>query len=519
MTELSGSLDGIGFPALIRFLGGLRKSGTLRLWQGGWTGEIGFDGGRVVTASLGPERGLAALEGLLLLSAGGRFSFQESAPPTEQTIAMTAEELDAYLTGLAAHAAQLAHLIPSLAAIPVVVPPPDPPSSGEQVTLDRGTLGLLLAIDGWRTVSELAAGRGLAGTLRALARLVALGLVRIQLPGRPAQELAPFPAAAAPGSLEGMVVPPTEPPPSRPAAAAVQVDSGAGQPAAATMPVTASAEAEAPRPAAWHTGAPHAGPFRYWQRALVLAMAVLLLMLLNWQLSPRVARLVQPQPVVPTMTPAVQAPQLIATAVPTPSPSPRPRLRILVDERFADPASGWPHDPDGPAWYADGVYRLAVRQAERFVAVSAPLDERLRDVAVTIVARKAGGPSWGGYGVIVRDQAPERRDGRQQDGRYLLFQVSDRGEVGVWRREDSQWIELMPWTPSRAVRTGNLPNELTVQAVGPQLSFTVNGVSVATLTDPAPADGATGIFVGGALNEVVVERFVLQVPEEAPPHQ
>lgn len=518
MTELSGSLDGIGLPALIRFLAGLRRSGTLRIWRGGWAGEIGFDGGRVVTASLGPERGLAALEGLMLLSAGGRFSFQESAPPAEQTIAMTAEELDAYLTGLAAHAAQLAHLIPSLAAIPVVVPPTDPPSSGEPVTLDRGTLALLLAIDGWRTVSELATGRGLACTLRALARLVALGLVQIQLPGRPAQEPAPPLAAAGPGPLEGMITPPAEPPPSRPAAAAaVQVDASAGQSAAATIPVTAPAEA--PRPADRHTGASQAGRFRYWQRALALAMAVLLLMLLNWQLSPRVARLVQTQPAVPAMTPAAQTPQLIATAVPTPAPPPRPRLRILVDERFTDPASGWPHDPDGPAWYADGVYRLAVRQAERFVTVSAPLDERLRDVAVTIVARKAGGPSWGGYGVIVRDQAPERRDGRQQDGRYLLFQLSDRGEAGVWRREDGQWVELMPWTPSNAVRTGNLPNELTVRAVGPQLIFTVNGVTVATLTDPAPAEGATGIFAGGALNEVVVERFLLQVPEEATPQQ
>lgn len=513
MTELSGSLDGIGLPALIRFLAGLRKSGTLRIWQGGWAGEVGFDAGRVVTASLGPERGLAALEGLMLLSAGGRFSFQESAPPAEQTIAMTAEELDAYLTGLAAHAAQLAHLIPSLAAIPVVVPPADPPSSGEQVTLDRGTLALLLAIDGWRTVSELAAGRGLAGTLRALGRLIALGLVQIQLPGQAVQEAAPPPAAAAPGTLEEAAAPPAQPPPPHPAAAAVQVEAGAALAGSPATPVAAPAAMEAPRPAAPHPAAPRVSPLRYWRRALILALAILLLMILNWQLSPRVERLVQTQPAVPVTTPAVRAPELIPTMAATPSPPPRPRLRILVDERFADPSSGWPHDPEGPAWYADGVYHLAVRQAERFVAVSAPLETPLRDVAITVVARKAGGPNWGGYGVIVRDQTAERRDGRQQDGRFLLFQVSDRGEAGVWRREDSQWVELMPWTLSRAVQTGNLPNELTVQALGPQLVFTVNGVTVATLTDAAPAEGAAGLFAGGALNEVIVERFLVQVPE------
>ncbi len=515
MTELSGSLDGIGLPALIRFLAGLRKSGTLRIWQGGWAGEIGFAGGQAVTASLGPERGLAALEGLMLLSAGGRFSFQESAPPAEQTIAMTGEELDAYLTGLAAHAAQLAHLIPSLAAIPVVVPPTEPPSSGEQVTLERGTLALLLAIDGWRTVSELAAGKGLASTLRALSRLITLGLVQIRLPGRPAQEPAPPPATAAPGTSESerVAVPSTQPPPQlrQAAAAAVQAEAGTTPAGPTTMPVPAPAEAAAARPPAPHPAVPRAGPFRYWQRALILAFAILLLVILNWQLAPRAQRLAQMQPAVPATVPTARAPELRPTVAATPSP--RPRLRILVDERFTDPASGWPHDPEGPAWYADGVYRLAVGQAERFVAVSAPIGERLRDVIVTVVARKAGGPNWGGYGVIVRDQTAERRDGRQQDGRFLLFQVSDRGETGVWRREDTQWVELMPWTPSSAVRTGNLPNELTVQARGSQLVFTVNGVTVATLTDAAPSEGATGVFAGGALNEVVVERFLVQVPE------
>ena len=38
MTELSGTLDGVGLPAIVRFLMGLKKTGSLRLDQEDWHG-------------------------------------------------------------------------------------------------------------------------------------------------------------------------------------------------------------------------------------------------------------------------------------------------------------------------------------------------------------------------------------------------------------------------------------------------------------------------------------------------
>jgi hypothetical protein len=137
----------------------------------------------------------------------------------------------------------------------------------------------------------------------------------------------------------------------------------------------------------------------------------------------------------------------------------------------------------------------------------------MRDVAATAAFRKVGGPPGGGYGLIVRDQDPGRRDGVNQHGRFYVFEAGDRGEVGVWRREDDRWVDLLPWTPSAAVRPGGAANELTVQAAGQRVTFLVNGSVVASLADPLWADGAVGVFVGGDLNEVVLDRFVLQVPE------
>ena len=95
-----------------------------------------------------------------------------------------------------------------------------------------------------------------------------------------------------------------------------------------------------------------------------------------------------------------------------------------------------------------------------------------------------------------------------------MLEASDRGEVGIWRRDGDRWIDLVPWTPSDAVRPGGATNELTVMAIGQQLTLLVNGKQVASVADATLPAGAVGIFAGGDLNEVAVERVLVQVPSE-----
>ena len=165
------------------------------------------------------------------------------------------------------------------------------------------------------------------------------------------------------------------------------------------------------------------------------------------------------------------------------------------------------------AWLAADGYHLFARQPGQFVAVGAPLTEAPADVVVTAKFRKIGGPPGGGYGVIVRDQGPGPRDGLNQGGRYYVLEAGDRGEVGIWRREGDRWVDLVSWQPSTAVRPGGATNEVQVQALGPRLVLSVNGTEAATATDSVLDAGRIGIFVGGDLNEVVLERFQVQVPE------
>jgi hypothetical protein len=80
-----------------------------------------------------------------------------------------------------------------------------------------------------------------------------------------------------------------------------------------------------------------------------------------------------------------------------------PPPRTLLDEWFIEFPHGWPHDPGATAWFSDETYRLFVRGPERVVAVRAPIDASIDDVVVTAAFRKVGGPTGGGYGVIVRE--------------------------------------------------------------------------------------------------------------------
>jgi hypothetical protein len=184
-----------------------------------------------------------------------------------------------------------------------------------------------------------------------------------------------------------------------------------------------------------------------------------------------------------------------------------------MDVRFAaGRADGWVENPPYAAW-SDGAYRIQAKLAASFVAVGVPLDRVFSDVVVSATFRKTGGPPGGGYGLIVRDEGPPLRDGVNQNANAYVFEAGDLGEFGAWRRDGDHWVDLVPWTHSNSVRPGGSPNDLTLRAVGDQLTFSVNGAQVASVQDGALASGGIGVFVGGDYNEVAVDRFSIQPPD------
>jgi hypothetical protein len=184
---------------------------------------------------------------------------------------------------------------------------------------------------------------------------------------------------------------------------------------------------------------------------------------------------------------------------------------VLLDTLFREPQPGWIENVPFAGWYS-GAYMLAARVAPRFVAVAAPQSQALRDVVVSGTFHKVGGPPGGGYGFVLRDQEPAQRDGANQAGHFYVVEVGDRGQIGMWRRDDTRWVDLLTWTDSPAVRPGNATNELALRAIGDQFTLLVNGREVMTQTDSTLATGGIGIYVGGDNNEVAVDRFTVVTP-------
>lgn len=206
------------------------------------------------------------------------------------------------------------------------------------------------------------------------------------------------------------------------------------------------------------------------------------------------------------LSPEQAPPAPTASAVVQPVNAPTATSRTLLDEHFE---RAWPNDPRGTAWFTGGAYSLLAREPGQFVAIRAPIADVPPDVAVTGTLHKLGGPPGGGYGLIVRDQAQGRGDGVDQNGQYLVAAVGDRGEVGIWQRADSHWIDLLPWTSSAFVHPGTATNILKVQVTGNRLRFDVNGAHVADVEVGFPT-GSVGLFVGGDLNAVQLDRLLVE---------
>jgi hypothetical protein len=198
------------------------------------------------------------------------------------------------------------------------------------------------------------------------------------------------------------------------------------------------------------------------------------------------------------------------TAIPvTPTPAPPPTRTPVFGEQLNRPLPGWTNDPRGTAWFAGSDYRLFARDTGRFVATGVPLDHPAQDLTLTAQFHKLDGPPGGGYGLIVRDQAAStERNGRNQSGKYLVLEVGDRGDIGIWQRAEDHWIDVVPWQRSDAVNQDRIPNIVSVTTRGDTLELQVNSQIVAQVTydrTKLPTTGGVGIFVGGDLNEVALD--------------
>ena len=543
VVELTGSLSGIGLLAVVELIGEVHHSGNLELRKSGTAGTLAFDDGRLVAAEYGEHHGLQALADCVTDLSDGDFTFIEGVPTLERTLDVGQSDLKRLLDRISSGEFDL-HTNGTGSV------------NGAQSRAETTCPLLGFADDNARHYSRpTALHRCYSGGAPSLVSaqeqrdLCLSGRFAACPRFRNAEAAEPAGAAAvlepAPPNLA--VVHELNPPAAPTPPPAPEIPPGVAARLAASNQMHMSGEPATASPPPPQPQAPEdeVAPTRPTRGVMLIiggaVLGFLLVGLVMLVILPALRPAPSPAPAALEVTtpatavivpPAIVTPPAVATAAnatrarvlptleprpatPTALPQPTPIAsagRSLMDVRFAGgPAEGWVDHAPYAAW-SDGAFRFQARDAAHFVAVGVPINQVMSDVIVQATFRKTGGPPGGGYGLIVRDQGPEPRDGKNQDMTAYVLETGDLGEYGIWRRDGDHWVDLVPWMRSASVRSGGSPNDLEVRAIGDQLIFNVNGADVATVQDDALAAGGVGLFVGGDYNEVALDHFSVELP-------
>jgi hypothetical protein len=163
--------------------------------------------------------------------------------------------------------------------------------------------------------------------------------------------------------------------------------------------------------------------------------------------------------------------------------------RTLLRDDFDDPNSGWSRvsEERGETNYLDGMYRILIKETQ-FDAWSLA-GRSFSDVRVEADVFKVSSERSNRFGLICR--------AIRQDSFYTFIINSD-GYYGVGKVDAGayQLIGMAALQPSDAIQPGSALNHLRADCVGSKLTFYVNGVKLAQVTDTQFPTGDVGLIAG-----------------------
>ncbi|MEW5988479.1 MAG: hypothetical protein AB1791_17760 [Chloroflexota bacterium] len=111
------------------------------------------------------------------------------------------------------------------------------------------------------------------------------------------------------------------------------------------------------------------------------------------------------------------------------------------------------------------------------------------DAVITVQARQAEGPNDNAFGLVCRYQSTEN---------FYVFLISGDGYYAIGKYQSgTDQIEYLTgegqYLPSDAINQGVATNQIRASCIGNQLSLMVNGLHLATVTDPTFVTGDVGL--------------------------
>lgn len=183
---------------------------------------------------------------------------------------------------------------------------------------------------------------------------------------------------------------------------------------------------------------------------------------------------------------------------------------LLQDDFGGELNCGWATYNRGGSVVAleEGVLRLSTSQPGQ-VWWTNP-GRNFEDVIITVQARQTSGPNDNAYGVICR---------YQDEGDFYIFLVSGDGyyAIGKYQGGNDQVTYLTPdgrFQFSEVINQGIATNQLRASCVGTELTLSVNGIQLLSVTDPAFDTGDVGLAASTlALGTAVIQFDNLLVLE------
>lgn len=216
--------------------------------------------------------------------------------------------------------------------------------------------------------------------------------------------------------------------------------------------------------------------------------------------------------VAPQSTAASQAtvPSDRTAAPPSGTPGSAGAAKVLLEDDFSDPASGWNSEQIGCCRfeYNSGAYRIMVPTADT-VAFSLFPKQTFDNVSLEVDVAEIAGPASAIYGLACRTS-------RNYDKGYIFAIRPDTAHVIFYVAGSNEQRELKAVLKSSAIQPGKATNHLRADCSGSRLSFYANGQELIEVQDSRYQNGQVGMVVstqpdsGGA--DVSFDNFVAREP-------
>lgn len=185
-----------------------------------------------------------------------------------------------------------------------------------------------------------------------------------------------------------------------------------------------------------------------------------------------------------------------------------PAANVLFSDDFSQDRGDWDifSDEDGEVFYEDGWLQL-INYTASPTDTPTILDGYFSDFVLEIDTKLVDGTYDNWHGVICR---------YQDDGNYYAFGVSADGYYLVAKFADSLTTELAPITSSTHIKQGtDAVNHIRIECIGNSLSLSVNGHTLAEVTDSTFSGGAIGLVCtswGGTFSQIAFDNIVISEP-------